>query len=216
MLIQQFIDKVVLWDQITTKQQLNAFDIAISIPCPSQKNNCDCGLFAAVVVSYVIGGHNITPQTFSQQQITTMKKAMVHEFDVVEGKVMFDPELFKSWFPGMQMNYTLEGKATNRKTTINQRFPRNYDENGNDLFPAEDIIHLMDEYTLAIMNEEEFVVDWEQSMEELDTEPEEQDEKEVEFAGIKHGKPKVPSSPEVQFTKVQAACSTSCCSTCSR
>ena len=55
----------------------------------------------------------------------------------------------------MYMNYTLEGKATNRKTTINQRFPRNYDENGNDLFPAEDIVHLMDEYTLAIIEEEE-------------------------------------------------------------
>ena len=96
MLLQQFIDEVVLWDRITTKQQLNAFDIAISILSLLQKNNCNCGLFAAVIVSYVIGGHNITPQTFSQQQITTMKKAMVHKFDVAKGKVMFDPELFKS------------------------------------------------------------------------------------------------------------------------
>ena len=36
-----------------------------------------------------------------QRQISTTKKAMVHEFDVVEEKVKFDPELFKSWFPGM-------------------------------------------------------------------------------------------------------------------
>ena len=189
------------------KKDLNAFDVAISIPCPSQSNNCDCGLFAAVVVSYIIGGHDMTPQTFSQQQISTMKKAMVYEFDVVEGKVVFDPELFKSWFPGMDMNYTLEGKATKRKTTISQRFPRNYDENGNDLFPAEDIVHLMDDYTLAIMEEEEVVIDWEQQMEELVVEEDEKEEEEVVFAGTtpSKDKDKVPSSPEVKFTKVQAA-----------
>ena len=103
-LLQQFINEVVLWDRSTTKNlTVNAFDVAISIPCPLQKNNCDCGLFAAVVVLYMIGGHNMTPQTFSQQQISTFKKAMVHEFDVVEGKDVFDLELFKSWFPGMEI-----------------------------------------------------------------------------------------------------------------
>ena len=93
--MQQFINEVVLWDRSTTKNlTVNAFDVAISIPCPSQRNNCDCGLFGAVVVLYMIGGHKMTPQTFTQQQVTTFKKTMVHEFDVVEGKVMFDPELF--------------------------------------------------------------------------------------------------------------------------
>ena len=83
---------------------------------------------------------------------------MVNEFEVVYGKVVFDPDSFKYWFPDMEMNYTIHGEPA-RKGTTNLWFPRNYDRDGDDLFPAEDIVHLMDEYTLAICKEEQFVTE---------------------------------------------------------
>ena len=85
---------------------------------------------------------------------------MVNEFEVVDGKVVFDPDSFKYWFPGMEMNYTIHGQPARKvKATINQKVPRNYDSDGDDVFQLEDIVHLMDEYTLAICEEEQFVAE---------------------------------------------------------
>ena len=123
----------------------------VSILCLFQKYNCDCGLFAVIVILYIVGEKFLNIEMFIQQQVSVMKKAMIREFDVVDGKVVFDSKLFKSWFPGICMNYTKEGKPYyNRKTTINQTSPINYNKDGNSLFPPKDIVHLMDEYTLAI------------------------------------------------------------------
>ena len=133
---------------------------------------------------------------------------MVNEFQVVHGMVVFDPESFKFWFPGMEMNYTIHGQPA-RKATTNQKFPRNYDRDGDELFPPDDIVHLMDEYTLAIHEEEEFVGEWEEGLEEqneLDEANEEGAEDEVQITGTKLAtKPTSPSSPPVKVLKVQPA-----------
>ena len=47
------------------------------------------------------------------------------------------------------------------RTARTGRFLKNYDSDGDDLFPPEDIVHLMDEYTLAICEEEQIVAEWE-------------------------------------------------------
>ena len=100
--------------------------------------------------------------------------------------------------------YVIGGKEIN---TTNLRFPRNYNRDGDDLFPPEDIIHLMDEYTLAICEEEELVTEWEEGLEkELVEGSEEGDEDEIMFAGTKPAsKPPSPSSPPVKLLKVQPA-----------
>ena len=68
-------------------------------------------------------------------------------------------------------------------------------------------MHLMDEYTLAICEEEQFVTEWEEGLEtELVEGNEEGDEDEVMFAGSKPASiPTSPSSPPVKLLKVQAA-----------
>ena len=207
-LLEQFLDYVVLWDVEVPKSRFNTFDIATSIPCPPQKNGYDCGLFTAVVVAYVVGGKEINTTTFSQTQVSVLRKHMVNEFQVEDGKVVFDPDSFKYWFPGMEMNYTMLGQPA-RKATTNQRFARNYDRDGNELFPADDILHLMDEYTLAIREEEEFVAEWEEGLEgenELDEANEEDAEDEVQITGTKLAtKPNSASSSPVKVLKVQPA-----------
>ena len=153
-------------------------------------------------------GKEINTTTFTQTQIFVLQKHMVNEFEVVDGKVVFDPNSFKYWFPGMERNYSIHGQPARKvKATTNLKFPRNYDRDGDDLFPAEDIVHLMDAYTLAICKEEQFVTEQEEGLEtELVEGNEEGDEDEVMFAGSKPAsKPTSPSSPPVKLLKVQAA-----------
>ena len=70
-------------------------------------------------------------------------------------------------------------------------------------------MHLMDEYTLAICEEEELVTEWEEGLEkdkELNEASQEDAEDEVQFAGSKPAsKPNSPSSPPVKLLKVQPA-----------
>ena len=70
------------------KKDLHEFDVASCLPCSSQKNNYNCGLFAAVVVAHVGAGNEISPPLFTQDQISVMKKQMVKE-------VVFDVDFFK-------------------------------------------------------------------------------------------------------------------------
>ena len=165
-LLKQFLDYVVLWDIDIPRKCFNTFNIAMSILCPPQKKGYNCSLFTAVIVAYVVGGKEINTTTFSQTQISVLQKHLVNEFQVVHGKVVFDPDSFKCWFPAMEMNYTTHGQPARKvEATINLKFPRNYDRDGEDLFPPEDIVHLMDEYTLAICEEEQFVTEWEEALE---------------------------------------------------
>ena len=53
---QPFLDKVVLWDMDIDKTKFNLFDVGETSPCPAQLNGCDCGLFTAVVLSYIVSG----------------------------------------------------------------------------------------------------------------------------------------------------------------
>ena len=62
------------------QKDLNAFDVAICVPCPPQKK-VGYGLFTTVVVAHVVAGDEINPSLFHQNQITIFRKESVKEFD---------------------------------------------------------------------------------------------------------------------------------------
>ena len=109
---QLFLDKVVLWDMDIEKRRFNVFDVAETSPCPAQLNGCDCGLFTAVVVSYIVSGGGVLPTTFTQYQISLFRKKLFDEMTVENGKVVFDIKFFSLWFPGMVNNKELKVNTT--------------------------------------------------------------------------------------------------------
>ena len=109
---QLFLDKVVLWDMQIPKTKFNVFDVAVSSPCPPQLNGCDCGLFTAVVLSYIVSGGGVNQSTFTQHQISILRKKLFDEMEIENGKVVFDVKFFSLWFPGMVNNKELKVNTT--------------------------------------------------------------------------------------------------------